>query len=120
MFTMPLSPAPLHKSHFCVFTGGRGHHTGIGWVGETKKWLVEWNRTIRVETVITTGDHEGTVAAHERFRLNMEVTKHFIRPPSADKADDVGIHTTVQKCHGTRSSERASADVGTGEAVGRA
>ena len=51
------------------------------------------------------GKHLLRVVPHEGVGLNMQVSKHFVRSPSADESDDVGVHLGKEKCRCTRCSE---------------
>jgi hypothetical protein len=93
----PFSPIPLAKATLCEEHEGGANTMGLG--GWERKVSVQRNGTVRVESVIPTGKHEGAMALHERFCLDVEITKNFIRSPSTD---DVSIHATVEKCHRTR------------------
>ena len=60
--------------------------------------------------------HSGCETAHDRLGLNMEVPKHLVRSPAADKTDDVGVNLGAKECHGASSTKRAGTDVGREEA----
>ena len=49
--------------------------------------------------------------SHNRFDLNMEVVKHLVTVPSAQKTDDVTVNMHTKKSHGACSMERAGINV---------
>ena len=93
---MPFPQNPPRRSHFVWFTRRRGQHPGTGRVGETNEMLAKRDRAVWVETIVTTGEQEGTVAAHERFGLDMN--GHFPRLANSRFlfANRDGVHTGVQ------------------------
>jgi hypothetical protein len=48
---------------------------------------------------------------HDGLRLHVQVAEHFVGPPSANEADDVGIDLGTQQGHGPCSTQRARTDV---------
>jgi hypothetical protein len=69
------------------------HHSGNGRVGLKHRYLTVW-----VESVLPTGQHEGTVASY------VKVAQYFIGAPASDEADGVGVDASTQEGHGTRRS----------------
>ena len=59
----------------------------------------EGDFVVRKESEVATMEHLGRKVAHDRFRLDMEVAKHFIRAPAAKEADAVGVHIGAKECH---------------------
>ena len=68
----------------------------------------------------TVSDHTGRKIAHDWFRLDVEITKHFVRAPTANEADEVGVNFGTKECHGIGSAKRTYRDVGWEETKGRA
>ena len=70
---------------------------GLIWVDD-----VIWVGDVRTrdEVVVTALQHEAGEVAHDRLRLEMEVTKHFIRPPVANQLDDIRVDTGNKESHG--------------------
>jgi len=50
------------------------------------------NKLIGDEAVGAGVEHPSGVVAHKWCSLDMKVSKHFVRAPAADEADDVGVH----------------------------
>ena len=65
-------------------------------------------------------DHAGGKMAHDRLGLDMQVPQHFIRAPSAKKADAIGVDIRAEECHGARCTEGPGRDVVRQEAMARA
>ena len=57
------------------------------------------------ESVRSCGKHLLRVVPHEGVGLDMQVSKHFVRSPSADESDDVSVHLGKEKCCCARCSE---------------
>ena len=70
---------------------------GLIWVDD-----VIWVGDVRTrdEVGVTALQHEAGEVAHDRLRLEMEVAKHFIGPPAANQADDIGVNTGNKEGHG--------------------
>ena len=49
------------------------------------------------ESVCSCGKHLLRVVPHKVVGLNMQVSKHFVRSPSADESDDVGVNLCQEK-----------------------
>ena len=45
-------------------------------------------------------DHEFGVVPHDGISLHMEITHHFVTPPTSNETDDISIHTGTEECHG--------------------
>ena len=54
---------------------------------------------IRKQSEVATGEHLGGKVAHDGFRLDMEVAKHFVRAPSSKEADTVSVHIGAKESH---------------------
>ena len=65
---------------------------------------------IREESVLASLEHAGGKIAHDRLGLDGEVAKHFVRAPSAEEFDCVGIDVGTKEGHCAGGSERAGAD----------
>jgi hypothetical protein len=52
-------------------------------------------------------EHLGGKVAHDGLGLEVEVMKHFVKPPTAKQLDDIGVHMCTKKCHHARSAQRA-------------
>jgi hypothetical protein len=65
----------------------------------------------RDEVVVTASWHEAGEVVHDWLCLEMEVTKHFIGPPAANQADDIGVNAGNKEGHGTAHMSRAGHDV---------
>lgn len=50
-------------------------------------------------------EHPGRKITHDGLGLDMEVTKHFVRSPASDEADQVGIDVSAEESHCTRGPE---------------
>ena len=79
-------------------------------------WLVHRNLVRRdflprEQVVRPVGQHALRVVRHERCSLDMEVSKHFIRSPSADEADDVGVDLREEQRVCPAGSQGARGDV---------
>ena len=72
------------------------------WVGVKRGlvWLVQGNFTVRMEGEGTSAKHTGSKIAHHRFGLDVEVAKHFVGPPTANEADQIGVYLGTEKGHG--------------------
>ena len=75
---------------------------------------------VRKKCVCAAADHASREVTHDRGCLKMEIAEHFVRAPSAEEANDIGVDLGTEKGIGSRCSEAASTDVGWKEAEGRA
>ena len=51
-----------------------------------------WDQVVGYKCVGSGRQHASGVILHERVCLDMKVPEHFIRTPTADEADDVGVN----------------------------
>ena len=63
------------------------------------------------EDEVTSVEHFGSKAFHKGVGLEVEVSQHLIRSPSADEADDVGVDVSTKERHSAGGAKRASGDV---------
>ena len=70
----PFPKTPLAEATLCGSHEGVASTPGLGGWEKENEMLAKRDRAVWVETIVTTGEHEGTVAAHERFGLDMKVT----------------------------------------------
>jgi hypothetical protein len=82
------------------------------WVGDkVKKGNCGWGNVLSRQQGEVTGEgHAVRTCVHERVGLQVEILKHFVGAPSADKTDDVGIDTGAEEEHGTTGSKTAGGD----------
>ena len=73
---------------------------------------MDWDQLIWDQGEVTSLEHAACEVGHERSRLKMEVTEHFVGTPSAKKADDVGIDVGAEESVGASSSEAAGSNIG--------
>ncbi len=69
--------------------------------------LTLWNKVVRNERISPSRKHTLGVIAHEWISLDVEVPEHFIRAPSADEADDVGVDAGQEECGHASGTETA-------------
>ncbi len=55
----------------------------------------------------------------QRIGLNVEVTEHFVRAPTAEETNLISVNFGAKEGHGTTGSERSGGDVFRAEAEGR-
>ena len=65
------------------------------------------DKVVGDESVRSCGKHLLGVVPHKGVGLNMEVSKHFVRSPSVDESDDVGVDLGQEKCCCSCCSETA-------------
>jgi hypothetical protein len=56
--------------------------------------------------------HKASEVAHDRLGLKMKVTKHFIRAPAADQADNICVDVGKEKGHGATGAKGVGVNVG--------
>ena len=69
----------------------------------------------RCEAKIAATQHGGCEAVHDGLGLDVEISKHLVRPPAADEAQPITIDAGTQKRHGAAGPRRADGDVGGSE-----
>ena len=75
---------------------------------------------VREESVSATEKHSGRKITHDRLRLHMQISQHFIGAPATDEADAIRIHIRTQESHGSGCTEGGSGDVAGHEVIGGA
>ena len=55
-------------------------------------------------------EHALSEGTHKRVCLQMKLAKHFVRAPSTNETNDVGIDPSTEKCHSAARSETAGGD----------
>ena len=87
------------REHWIFFWCGKMVPKGVGLEGLS--WVDDVIRVgdirTRDEVVVTALQHEAGEVAHDRLRLEMEVTKHFVGPPAANQADEIGVDAGEEK-----------------------
>eukprot|EP00980_Cylindrotheca_fusiformis_P008494 scaffold1805_cov104-Cylindrotheca_fusiformis.AAC.1 len=82
--------------------------------GGSKAWEArskEGNFVIGKKREVAAGDHAGSEMLHYWSGLDVEVTQHFVRTPTANQADAVSINVGAEKGHSTGGSKGAGGDV---------
>ena len=72
------------------------------------------------ESVRSRGEHAAGVISHQWVCLNVEIAKHLVRAPTADEADDVGIHLGKKERRRTSGAKATGRDLGREETEARA
>ena len=70
------------------------------------------------ESVITTLQHNCRELLHSGMGLDMQVSEHGVRMPSAQELDGIRVDVAVEKGSGARSAEGSGGDGGRGETGG--
>ena len=115
---LELAPVPLRK---------RGESTGstrflakrvsvrprtAGWErsredsSEEERYILVWE-----QGEASSGEHSGGKVSHDRFGLEVEVSKHFVTPPPAEEADAVRIDIGTQQGGSASGSQGSSRNV---------
>ena len=71
-----------------------------------------WDVLVRREAEHATLEHEGGEIPHDRLGLKVEVAKHFVGAPAAQKADAVSVDVGAEESHGSCSTQTPGGDVG--------
>ena len=64
------------------------------------------------ELEVAAAQHGGGNAGHDRLRLYVEVTIHFVRSPTPDKANAVAVNARAEHGHGATRPRGAGGVVG--------
>jgi hypothetical protein len=67
---------------------------------------------VRDEAKVAAMKHPAGEITHEGLGLHVQVPKHFVRAPSANEPNDVGIDVGAEQRHCTSSPEGPSTNVG--------
>ncbi len=62
------------------------------------------------------GEHAFGEVTRDGFSCQMKVAEHLVRPPTAEKPDDIGVDIGDKEGHGSASSEGTGGDFRMGEA----
>ena len=59
----------------------------------------------------STGEHFASEVFHDRLGLEVEVSEHFVGPPTPEKANDVGIDLGTEKGIRAGGAEASCGDI---------
>ena len=79
-----------------------------------KGWEPEagWEKSLsRREAEVATPKHGGREAVHDRLRLDVQVPKHFVRPPTANHSKAVAVNPGAEQSHRATRSSGTDGDV---------